>query len=73
MGSPINSNVSKGRSAQRCVLHVSFPVDLLLAYLVVNQPERKLAKRTSVQWFDVLMYIPNSEFEIILIITIIFR
>ena len=29
------------RSAQRCVLPVSFPV---------NPPEKKLEKRTSVQW-----------------------
>ena len=35
-------------TAQRCVLPVSFPVDLLLPYIVVNPPERKLEKRTSV-------------------------
>ena len=39
-------------SAQSCVLSVSFPVDLLLLYVVVNPLERKLAKRTSVQWGD---------------------
>ena len=32
-------------SAQRCVL----PVDFITA-IVVNPPERKLVKRTSVQW-----------------------
>ena len=37
-------------SAQRYILPVSFPVDLLLPYVVVNPSERKLAKRISVQW-----------------------
>ena len=36
--------------AQRCDLPVSSPVDLLLSYVVVNPPESKLAKRTSVHW-----------------------
>ena len=36
-------------NAQRCVFPVSFPDDLLLPYYLVNPPERKLAKRTSVQ------------------------
>ena len=31
--------------AQRCVLPVSFPVDLLLLHVVVNPPETKVAKR----------------------------
>ena len=37
-------------SAQRYDLPLSFPVDLLLPYVVVNPPERRLTKRTSVQW-----------------------
>ena len=37
-------------AAQRCILPVSFPVYLLLSTIVVNPPERKLTKRTSVQW-----------------------
>ena len=36
-------------TAQRCVLPLSFPVDLLLMS-VINPPERKLSKRTSVHW-----------------------
>ena len=38
----------EAHSAQRGVLPVYFPVDLFLLYIVVNPPERKLAKRTSV-------------------------
>ena len=37
-------------STQRYILPVSFPVDLLLPYVVVNPSERKLAKRIFVQW-----------------------
>ena len=55
------------------VRFASFLSGGFITAIIVNPLERKLAKRTSVQWFDVLMYIPNSEFEIILIITIIFR
>ena len=40
----------EAHSAQRGVLPVYFPVDLFLPYIVVNPPERKLAKHTSVQW-----------------------
>ena len=36
-------------SAQLCVFPVSFPVDLLCTAIVVNPPERKLAKPTSMQ------------------------
>ena len=36
-------------SAQMCVFPVSFPVDLLCTAIVVNPPERKLAKPTSMQ------------------------
>ena len=35
-------------TTQRCNLPVSFPVDLLHTMAVVNAPERKLSKRTSV-------------------------
>ena len=35
-------------TAQKCIFPVSFLVDLLLPYIVVNPPKRKLAKRTSV-------------------------
>ena len=34
-------------TAQRFVLPISFPVDLSLPYLIVNSPEKKLAKHTS--------------------------
>ena len=37
-------------SAQRCVLPVSFPV-VLPTMAVMNPLEKKLEKRTSVQWF----------------------
>ena len=47
-------------STQRYILPVSFPVDLLLPYVVVNPSERKLAKRISVQW--VAYQRPNLKF-----------
>ena len=37
-------------TAQRCILLVSFLVDLLLHAIVVTPPERKMAKRTSVHY-----------------------
>ena len=43
-------------SAQRCVLPVSFPVDLL----VVNPPERKLAKHTSAQCSEAEQKLPTE-------------
>ena len=44
---------SKPRTAQRCVFSVFFPVDLLLWHLaVMNPPEKKLEKRTSVHWLN---------------------
>ena len=46
---PVYTQNFSGYSAQRCILPVSFPVDLLLHAIVVKPPERKLAKRTSVQ------------------------
>ena len=38
-------------TAQRCILPLSFPLDLF-AGIIVNPPERKLAKHTYVHWLN---------------------
>ena len=42
---------SKLHIAQRCILPVYFPLDLLLLNILVNAQERKLAKRICVHWW----------------------